>query len=88
AADYFSQYRNNPANKDNLGVLQQLSDIYLITRQNDKFKKMIVDLEAAEPANLTNAAYYEYMGKVYAKQGLKDKADSAFKMADTLKKNK
>lgn len=88
AADYFSQYRNNPANKDNLGVLQQLSDIYLITRQNDKFKKMIVDLEAAEPANLTNAAYYEYMGKVYAKQGLKDKADGAFKMADTLKKNK
>ncbi|MFM8455568.1 MAG: tetratricopeptide repeat protein, partial [Ignavibacteria bacterium] len=87
AADFFSQYRSNPVNKDNLGVLQQLSDIYLITRQNDKFKKMISDLEAAEPANLTNAAYYEYMGKVYAKQGMKDKADKAFQMADTLKKN-
>ena len=88
AADFFSQYRTTSStNKDNLGVLQQLSDIYLITRQNDKFKKMIGDLEAAEPANLTNAAYYEYMGKVYAKQGLKDKADKAFQMADTLKKN-
>ncbi len=87
SAEYFSQYRSNPANKDNLGVLQQLADIYLITRQNDKFKKMITDLEAAEPANLTNAAYYEYMGKVYAKQGLKDKADKAFQMADMLKKN-
>jgi tetratricopeptide (TPR) repeat protein len=87
AADFFTQYRTNPVNKDNLGVLQQLSDIYLITRQNDKFKKMITDLEAAEPANLTNAAYYEYMGKVYAKQGLKDKADKAFQMADMLKKN-
>ncbi|MFN4988562.1 MAG: tetratricopeptide repeat protein, partial [Ignavibacteria bacterium] len=88
AADYFSQYRSNAANKDNLGVLQQLSDIYLITRQNDKFKKLIIDLEAAEPANLTNASYYEYMGKVYAKQGMKDKADKAFQMADLLKKNK
>ena len=68
-------------------VLQQLSDIYLITRQNDKFKKMITDLEAAEPANLTNVAYYEYMGKVYAKQGMKEKADKSFQMADTLKKN-
>lgn len=88
AAEYFSQYRSNPTNKDNLGVLQQLSDIYLITRQNDKFKKLIVDLEAVEPANLTNASYYEYMGKVYAKQGMKDKADKAFQMADMLKKNK
>jgi len=88
AADYFSQYRSNAANKDNLGVLQQLSDIYLITRQNEKFKKLIIDLEAAEPANLTNASYYEYMGKVYAKQGMKDKADKAFQMADLLKKNK
>jgi len=87
AADYFTQYRSNPVNKDNLGVLQQLSDIYLITRQNDKFKKMITDLEAAEPANLTNVAYYEYMGKVYAKQGMKEKADKSFQMADTLKKN-
>ena len=87
AAEYFSQYRNNPVNKDNLGVLQQLSDIYLITRQNDKFKKIITDLEAAEPANLTNVAYYEYMGKVYAKQGMKEKADKSFQMADTLKKN-
>lgn len=87
AADYFTQYRGFPANKSNLGVLQQLSDIYLITRQNDKFKKMITDLEAAEPANLTNAAYYEYMGKVYAKQGMKEKADKAFQMADMLKKN-
>ncbi len=87
AADYFSQYRSNPVNKDNLGVLQQLADIYLITRQNDKFKKMISDLEAAEPANLTNAAYYEYMGKAYAKQGMKEKADKSFQMADTLKKN-
>lgn len=88
AADFFSQYRSYAANKDNLGVLQQLSDIYLITRQNDKFKKIVIDLEAAEPANLTNSSYYEYMGKIYAKQGLKDKADAAFRMADTLKKNK
>ena len=59
----------------------------MITRQNDKFKKIITDLEAAEPANLTNVAYYEYMGKVYAKQGMKEKADKSFQMADTLKKN-
>jgi len=30
--------------------------------------------------------YYEYMGKVYAKLGQKDKADKAFGMSDMLRK--
>jgi hypothetical protein len=37
-------------------------------------------------ANLTNPMYYEYMGKVYAKLGQKDKADKAFSMSDMLRK--
>lgn len=86
AADYFTQYRLNPVNKDNLGVIQQLSDIYIITRQNDKFKATVTELEALEAANLTNPMYYEYMGKVYAKLGQKDKADKAFSMSDMLRK--
>ena len=73
-------------NKDNLGVIQQLSDIYIITRQNDKFKATVTELEALEAANLTNPMYYEYMGKVYAKLGQKDKADKAFGMSDMLRK--
>jgi tetratricopeptide (TPR) repeat protein len=86
AADYFNQYRSIPQQKDNFGVLQQLADIYLITRQNDKFKQIVADLETIESANANNAAYFEYMGKVFAKQGQKDKADRMFKRSDQLKK--
>lgn len=85
SAEYFSSYKNLPEHRRDFSLLVQLSNIYEVTRDVTKLKVVISELEAIEPENKDNPSYYDVMGGIYMRQGLKDKAEKTYQKADKLR---
>lgn len=85
SAEYFERYKNLPAHRTDFAPLQQLANIYEVTRDK-KLKTIMAELEAIEYANENNEAYYNLMGSLYTKQNQIDKAKTYYAKADALKK--
>jgi tetratricopeptide (TPR) repeat protein len=91
AAENFSRYKQLPQHQGDLTTLQQLANIYEVTRDKQKLESTIAEIESLESSNLTNADYYEFLGGLYARQvsskkGMAEKSKSMFDKADRLKK--
>lgn len=85
SAEYFSRYKNLPEHRTDFSLLVQLSNIYEVTRDITKLKVVISELEAIEPDHKDNPGYYDIMGGIYMRQGLKDKGQKSFQKADKLR---
>lgn len=85
AATYFEQYRALPGKDKDFGVVEQLMNIYQVTRNEQKIKRFAAELSGLEPLYQTNRAYYELLGRIYGKLGNTDKAKEAFEKADKLR---
>ncbi len=87
SAEYFERYKNIPAHRTEFTALQQLANIYEVTRDKTKLKVIMAELEAVEYANTSNSAYYNLMGSLYAKQNQIEKSKKYFdKETELLKK--
>lgn len=87
SAEYFEKYKNIPAHRMEFAALQQLANIYEVTRDKPKLKTIMAELEAVEYANAENPAYYNLMGSLYAKQNQVEKSKKYFdKETELLKK--
>ncbi|MBI3258423.1 MAG: tetratricopeptide repeat protein [Ignavibacteriae bacterium] len=91
AAEYFTRYKVLPQHKGDLTALQQLANIYEVTRDKQRLESTVVELESLESSNLTNADYYEFLGGLYARQvsskkGMAERSKQMFDKADKLRK--
>lgn len=87
SAEFFERYKNIPAHRTDFAPLHQLANIYEVVRDKAKLKIIMAELEAVEFANEDNAAYYNLMGTMYAKQNQADKAKKYFdRESELLKK--
>lgn len=85
AATYFEQYRSLPGKDKDFGVVEQLMNIYQVTRNEQKIKRFVAELAGLEPLYQTDRRYYELLGQAYGKLGNTDKAKEAFEKADKLR---
>ena len=85
SAVYFENYRKLPGKDTDFGVIEQLLNIYQVTRNEQKVKVMVAELEGTEPLYQNNRRYYELLGQIYGKLGKTDKAKAAFDKADALR---
>ncbi len=85
SATYFENYRKLPGKDSDFGVIEQLLNIYQVTRNDQKVKVMVAELEGTEPLYQNNRRYYELLGQIYGKLGKTDKAKQAFDKADKLR---
>lgn len=90
-AEYFNRYKNLPQHKGDLTALQQLANIYEVTRDKQRLESIIAELESLESSNLSNADYYEFLGGLYARQvsskkGMAERSKQMFEKADKLRK--
>ncbi|MCX7937089.1 MAG: tetratricopeptide repeat protein [Chlorobi bacterium] len=86
AADYFNRYRQLPEHRNDLTALEHMLNIYETIRQKDKLRQLVAELEAMEPQYSANPRYWEILGGYYARNNQMDKAERAYKRADTLRK--
>ncbi len=91
AAENFGRYKQLPQHQGDMTTLQQLANIYEVTREKQKLESIIAELESLESSNLSNADYYEFLGGLYARQvsskkGMAEKSKAMFDKADRLKK--
>ncbi len=86
AAEYFERYRELPAKRDDLIVLDQLVNIYEVLPDRAKLERVVRELEALAPRFEREARYYEILGGVYARRGDKAKAEEYYRKADELRK--
>lgn len=85
SASYFEIYRKLPGKDTDFAVIEQLLNIYQVTRNDQKVKMMVAELEGTEPLYQNNRRYYELLGQVYGKLGKVDKAKQAFEKADSIR---
>ncbi|MBS1538910.1 MAG: tetratricopeptide repeat protein [Bacteroidetes bacterium] len=91
AAEYFERYKQLPQKTGDITTLQQLANIYEVTRDKQKLESIISELESLESSYNTNADYYEFLGGLYARQtslkkGMAEKSKLMFDKADKLRK--
>ncbi|MCS6808179.1 MAG: tetratricopeptide repeat protein [Candidatus Kapabacteria bacterium] len=86
SAQYFEQYRKLPGKDRDLQVLSQLLNTYEVIDDKENYRLIAGQIASLEYANEKNPAYYETMGRIYAKQKRNDKAKEAFDKADALRK--
>ncbi len=91
ASDLFSRYLQIPQHNGDLAALEQIANIYEVTREAKKLDQIIETLESIEPSNTTNLEYYDFMGGIYARQsaikkGYIEKSKAMYDKADILKK--
>lgn len=85
AGVYFERYRALPGKEGEFPVVEQLMNIYQVTRNDQKIKRLVGELEGLEPLYQSNRRYYELLGQIYGKLGKTDKAKEAFEKADRLR---
>jgi tetratricopeptide (TPR) repeat protein len=85
AGVYFERYRALPGKEGEFPVVEQLMNIYQVTRNEQKIKRLVGELEGLEPLYQSNRRYYELLGQIYGKLGRTDKAKEAFEKADKLR---
>jgi len=91
AADLFEEYLKSSQHSSDLVALEQVANIYEVTRETKKIDQIITMLESLEPSNTTNIDYYEFMGGIYARQsavkkGYIEKSKAMYDKVDALKK--
>lgn len=85
AGVYFERYRALPGKEGEFPVIEQLMNIYQVTRNEQKIKRLVGELEGLEPLFQSNRRYYELLGSIYGKLGKTDKAKEVFDKADKLR---
>ena len=91
SSDLFSRYLQLPQHNADLAALEQVANVYEVTRETKKLDQIIATLESLEPSNTTNIEYYDFMGGIYARQsaikkGYIEKSKAMYDKVDALKK--
>ncbi|GIV57028.1 MAG: hypothetical protein KatS3mg040_1796 [Candidatus Kapaibacterium sp.] len=86
AAEYFDRYRQLPEHRNDLTALEHIVNIYETTRNKDRLRQIVAELEAMEPQYSNDARYWELLGGYYARNNQVDKAERAYKRADQVRR--
>lgn len=85
SASYFEQLRKASAKyQTDIIVLEQLANVYEVTKEKAKVKALIMELEGLEQMNLKNKTYYEIMEGLYSRNNMIDKMKEAAAKASKL----
>ncbi len=85
AAENFEKYRSLPGKDRDFQVIEQLVNIYQVTLDADKSKRLIAELEGLEYKYKDNPGYYEFLAQYYLKNDQVAKSQEAFDKADKLR---
>jgi len=85
SADYFERLRKSFKYRDDLIVLDQLANIYEVSKDKSKVAAIIMELEALEEKYKTSAEYYRVMEGLYARNKMMDKMKTAADKGARLK---
>ncbi len=85
AAENFEKYRALPGKDRDFQVIEQLVNIYQVTLDADKSKRLIAELEGLEYKYKDNPGYYEFLAQYYLKNDQVAKSQEAFDKADKLR---
>jgi len=85
SADYFERLRKSFKYRDDLIVLDQLANIYEVSKDKSKVAAIIMELEALEEKYRTSAEYYRVMEGLYARNKMMDKMKTAADKGARLK---
>lgn len=84
SAEYFEKLRQLPKYRTDIIVLEQLANVYEVTKEKAKVKMLIMELEGLESLNSTNKTYYEIMEGLYSRNNMIDKMREASAKAAKL----
>ncbi len=84
SAEYFEQLRKSPKYSTDIVVLEQLANVYEVTKNKAKVKALIMELEGLEQMHLTDKTYYEIMEGLYGRNNMIDKMKEAAAKASKL----
>lgn len=85
SASYFEKLRQASGKyQTDIIVLEQLANVYEVTKNKAKVKALIMELEGLEQMNLKNKTYYEIMEGLYSRNNMIDKMKEAAAKAAKL----
>lgn len=77
SAGYFEQLRKLPQYKTDIVVLEQLANVYEVTKEKSKLRELISEMEALEAQNADNKTYYQIMEGIYGRNNMIEKMKAA-----------
>ncbi|MCO6466626.1 MAG: hypothetical protein J5I53_08425 [Bradyrhizobiaceae bacterium] len=84
SAEFFEKLRSTPKYKTDIIVLEQLANVYEVTKEKAKVKALILELEGLEALNEKNKTYYEIMEGLYSRNNMIEKMKVAAAKAAKL----
>ncbi|TAE25963.1 MAG: hypothetical protein EAZ92_11425 [Candidatus Kapaibacterium sp.] len=86
SAEYYEQYRKLPGKDRDVGVLEQLLNIYDVVEDKENYRRAAGEFVALEYANDKNPRFYEALSRIYGKQKNSAKVKESLDKADALRK--
>jgi tetratricopeptide (TPR) repeat protein len=77
AAEYFELLRATPKYSTDIIVLEQLANVYEVTKDKSKVKALIMELEGLEQLHTTDKTYYQIMEGLYGRNNMIEKMKGA-----------
>lgn len=77
AAQYFEKLRTSPKYATDMIVLEQLANVYEVTKEKAKVRALIMELEGLEEMYSNNKTYYQIMEGLYGRNNMIEKMKAA-----------